>query len=129
VIQGGLRGGCISRRTGEKAVEALELADSKRALDVAEPVIHPQFDHVIDPGTVRFACPVIGRNAVIAEDAHVLCKRGIVGRDRPALAGRRMPYGVEAERRKIRERTNSPAAKRMAGVGNDRRAGGVRYRP
>jgi hypothetical protein len=50
----------------------LELAQSQRTLQIAQPVVVTEIDHVIEPRTLLIAAEMISADAVIAKAAHAV---------------------------------------------------------
>ena len=98
-------------------VQMRELRDPERACEIRQPVVEAE-PVVIEPAHVRRAALVS-----LGVDPHL--DRGIPGRDHPALAGRQLLVGVEAEHRRVASRTDRHSvgvhrAERLAGVLDDR---------
>ncbi len=93
------------RPRGEHLVEALELGEPDRGRHVREPVVEAEAI-VVEPAHVR-------RAALVALGVDPLLVLGRAHGEHPALAGRELLVGVEAERRRV-TRARRPACRPRA---------------
>src|SRR5438445_321834 len=80
-----------------------QLADSQGALQVAQAIVEPKINHLIEEGALRFPLAMIGRDAVVAEPAHALGKGRIVGGDHAAFRSRDRLDRMKAEGAQMRQ--------------------------
>src|ERR1051325_3733536 len=86
--------------------ERVELAQSERALKVAQAVIIAEAFHVVAPRLLFAALAMVRVDAVAAKAPHLLGRAPIGGRNHAALAGRDVLDGMKAEHGEIGDRAD-----------------------
>ena len=101
--------------TGNELRQTGQLADAERRLKISQSIIEAQIHLLVEPGVRPVRQRTIQGNAMLAKLAHPPCKSRVVGRDHPAFARGDRFGRMQAERRKIGQRSN-----RLAMIGSAR---------
>ena len=99
-----------SRACGAQLVEAVELDEPDRGVDVGEMRAKPGADASSTTGAARRDATRSRGDAEVAPEPHPARKLVVVGRDRAAFAAGDVLHGIEAEAREIADRADHPAA-------------------
>src|SRR5207253_10173181 len=120
IPRGNLPAPCNERR------KPLELLKAERALDIGYAVVVSQLHHVVRERPLRLALTMVADDPMVAEDAHPVRKRRLVGDDRSALPRRHVLDRMEGEARQARKGADGASvrgpADRMTRVGDQRNA-------
>jgi len=128
--QGGVIGSRKFMTLLEPGRQFFKLAGTQGALNVRDAIIIPQLHHFIKPAADSFPLGGCGRNAVVAENAHVPRQGGVIRQAHAAFAGGDVLDRMKAEHGDVRQGSGLTAlvlcAERMTGVGDQGKAVFVR---